>query len=108
MVVRAVFLFHAQRELGDRSNEGEGEHQDGKDKDNGLDNAASGVIAGLHEGPEVPLWNEVERYCCQRHDERVNHELSNLQHDGIAKGKCQRHQTYAQRCQDVAGNFRPA
>ena len=108
VVVRAVFLFHAQRELGDRSNEGEGENQYGKDKDDGLDNAASSVIAGLHEGTQVPLWDEVERYCCQRYDERVDHELGNLEHDGVAKGERECHEAHAQRCQDVAGDFRAA
>ena len=108
MVVRAVFLLHAQGELGDGGNEGKGEDQYWKDEDDGLDNAASGVIAGLHEGTQVPLRNEVERYHCERYDERVDHELGNLQHDGIAKGQRECHEAHAQWRQDVAGDFRAA
>ena len=50
--------------------------------------------------------NEVERYHCERHDERVDHELGNLQHDGVAKGQRKCHEAHAQRRQDVAGDFR--
>ena len=101
-----VEAFRVQHELRNCRQEAEGEHQHRHDQDDVAEVSDEAIGAVVVERAEIPLRDQIQRHRCQRHDQRVDHELRDQQRGVAAEGKAERHQADAERRQDWARDFR--
>ena len=81
--VIAVKAFCVQHELRNCRQEAKRKHQHGHDQDDVAEVSDETVGTVVVERAEIPLRDQVQRHCCQRHDQRVDHELRDQQR-GVA------------------------